>query len=70
MKSALLLISLLLTGCATYQPVSAWDRDLLAQDKMQLDDSPMETLADEKIYYSREASRGGAAIGGGGCGCN
>lgn len=63
------LIALLLNGCAIGH-VHPWDRDLLAQDKMQLDAHKMESLMDQKIYFSREASRGGPGIGGGGCGCN
>ncbi len=56
-----------LTGCAVVRP---WDRDLLAQEKMQLVPDPAERAIDEKIYFSKEGSSGGAGIGGGGCGCN
>lgn len=50
--------------------VKPWDRDILAQEPMQLDANRMNQLADDKIYFSREASRGGGGFGGGGCGCN
>jgi len=74
----LLAVSLLLaaSGCAVLkdalesQDIKAWERDILAQDKMQLDANRMDLMADEKIYFSREASRGGGGLGGGGCGCN
>jgi len=60
---------LIMTGCS-YQPVQPWDRDVLAQRKMQLDPYPLDTYLDEHIYFSKEASSGGAGLGGGGCGCN
>jgi len=59
----------LLSACAS-QPLAAWDRDILAQRKMQADPYPLDSFLDEHIYFSKEASRGGAGVGGGGCGCN
>lgn len=64
----LLVLSLLFSGCIT--PVPPWDRDLLAEKKMQLIPDPMENEMDEKISFSKEGSSGGQGIGGGGCGCN
>jgi len=68
---------ILLTGLAGFalsacslEPVQPWDRDLLAQQKMQLVADPLETYLDEHIYFSKEASSGGQGVGGGGCGCN
>ena len=58
---------LLLSGCADVKP---WDRDLLAQKKMQLVPSPVDNALDEHIYFSKEAASGGQGVGGGGCGCN
>jgi len=71
----LMLMLALLTGLSGCQylnpkPLKPWDRDILARPEMQPDSDPMESLMDEKIYFSKEASRGGASIGGGGCGCN
>lgn len=63
------LISLTLSACSL-EPVQPWDRDLLAQQKMQLVSDPLETYLDEHTYFSKEASSGGQAVGGGGCGCN
>ena len=54
-------------GCATVHP---WDRDLLAQKQMSFNPTPMLQSIDEHIYFSKEASMGGASVGGGGCGCN
>lgn len=65
-----------LSGCALlkdmsdFEDIKPWHRDVLAQDKMQTDANAMDKVADEKIYFSREASRGGGGFGGGGCGCN
>ena len=66
----LLLLALTgLSGCSSWG-VQPWERDVLAQKKMQLDPYPVDTYLDEHIYTSREASAGGRGVGGGGCGCN
>lgn len=65
----ILSLLLLTSGCAL-ERVKPWERDLLAQDKMQLEPHPIDAYLDEHIYYSKEASSGGSGIGGGGCGCN
>lgn len=59
----------LLSACAT-MGVQPWERDLLAQPGMQLDENPLMTALDDHIYFSKESSTGGASFGGGGCGCN
>jgi hypothetical protein len=56
-------------GCAAMK-VHPWDRDLLSEKKMQFNPSPMESAADDHIYFSKEGSTGGQGVGGGGCGCN
>lgn len=72
-------LSLSLSSCSFYnaageafsmENVEPWQRDVLAQDEMQLDPDAMRTFADEHIYFSKEASTGGRGVGGGGCGCN
>jgi len=78
MRNALILFLIIITqsACSNLwtavkpQDVKAWHRDILAKDEMQLDNDAMELTLDDKIYYSREASRGGPGFGGGGCGCN
>ena len=62
-------LTLLMTGCAM-EPLKPWDRDLLAEQKMQLVPSPLDNFLNEHIYFSKEASSGGQGVGGGGCGCN
>jgi len=56
-----------MAGCSTVKP---WDRDLLAQKRMQLVPSPVDEALDAHIFFSKEAASGGASAGGGGCGCN
>ena len=65
----LLLISVLQTGC-TLESVKPWERNLLAEDKMQLIPDPTENYLDEHIFFSKESAFGGQGVGGGGCGCN
>lgn len=65
----LALLAITGTGC-TIEPVKPWEKDILAQKKMQLTPNPLEAYLDEHIYYSKESSSGGSGIGGGGCGCN
>ena len=62
-------ISLLISGCASIG-VQVWDRDLLAEESMKFDSTPIQTTLEEHIYFSKEASSGGRGLGGGGCGCN
>jgi hypothetical protein len=60
----------LATGCATRAPVQAWEKGKLAKSEMLIQGDPLETGFDNHIYASREGASGGAAVGGGGCGCN
>ena len=66
-RTLVALTLLAIAGCGTVKP---WDRDLLAQKAMSFNASPMLQSIDEHIYFSKEASMGGASVGGGGCGCN
>lgn len=66
---AALLSLILLAGCSS-MGVEPWDRDVLAKEEMQLTTDAIEAATDDHIYFSKEASSGGRAFGGGGCGCN
>ena len=74
----LIVMSMLLvvSGCGTVsnmtvkEEVKPWEKDVLATDTMQFPRDPMQAYLDEHIYFSKEASSGGNAVGGGGCGCN
>ena len=63
------LIVVACSGCGTIGP-QPWEKDLMAQKKMQVDSYPLETTIDDHIYFSKEASSGGRGFAGGGCGCN
>jgi hypothetical protein len=71
LRMSLVLVGILLLfgGCAV-QRVQPWERDILAQKKMQLVSDPVQAAFDEHICFSKEASSGGGSVGGGGCGCN
>ena len=58
----------MLGGCAIGP--KPWEKDLMAKPEMQLTPYPLQTAADEHIYFSKEASSGGRGFAGGGCGCN
>jgi hypothetical protein len=70
LHAAALTAALMLSGGCGATAVKPWDRDLLAQKKMQLVTHPMVNSIDEHIYFSKEGSTGGQDVGGGGCGCN
>ena len=59
----------LCASCAGIGP-RPWEKDLMAKPEMQLTPYPLQTAADEHIYFSKEASSGGRGFAGGGCGCN
>lgn len=63
------LLALALDACGVLG-VKPWQRDVLARPAMQLDSSPLDAAVDDHLYFSREASSGGRAFAGGGCGCN
>lgn len=65
----LLLVLVVVSGCSS-MGVEPWERDILAKDEMQLTTDAAEAATDDHIYFSKEASSGGRAFGGGGCGCN
>ena len=65
----IILLSLGQTACSGLG-VEPWQRGHLAKQKMQLEPYPVDAFLDEHIYFSKEASKGGSGVGGGGCGCN
>ena len=60
------------SACASCTAIGPrpWEKDLMARPEMQLVSYPLQTAADEHIYFSKEASSGGRGFAGGGCGCN
>lgn len=74
MRSALALclaalpLSGLLCGCESVQP---WEKATLAKETMSaVGPVPGLSKIDQHIYTSKEATKGGTGVGGGGCGCN
>ena len=69
LQSALgaIVIALILSACS---PVRPWERGLLARPEMQWDPNVLQSGLYGQVYYSKEASRGGANAAGAGCGCN
>jgi len=71
-----LMLALMLPACSTIsnmttsEKVKPWEKDILAQDSMQIPKDEMFQYSDDHIYFSKEASTGGNGVGGGGCGCN
>ncbi len=62
---------MLLTGCGAIQPVSPWEKETLAKETMTRSGGNNGLLKFQKhIYFSKEASKGGGGVAGGGCGCN
>jgi hypothetical protein len=62
-------LAALLAGCAL-EPVRPWQKEQLAHPEMSFEPDRLDTRYTDHIHFSREASSGGAGIGGGGCGCN
>ncbi len=65
-------LAIALQACTAFrmEQVKPWQKGTLAEEAMQLNADSVESLADEHIYFSKEASTGGKGVGGGGCGCN
>ncbi len=71
-KKILLLatISTFVNACSIV-PVKPWEKGTLAQDIVKFGGpNPMMKKFEEHIFTSKEASKGGGGVSGGGCGCN
>ncbi len=63
--------SILMVGCTGIEEVKPWEKEVLAKDIMQFEGlHPEVKKFEQHIYFSKEASRGGYGVSGGGCGCN
>ncbi len=65
----IIFVAVLFTGCV--KDVQPWEKETLAKDTMQ--NSAGNTLINKfenHIYFSKEGSKGGGGVAGGGCGCN
>ncbi len=70
-RSTFILLSLFcLSGCSSVA-VQAWQKEALASEAMQKDGgNKLHKQFSEHIYYSKESTKGGGGVAGGGCGCN
>jgi len=51
--------------------VKPWEKETLAKPIMQFGGlHPEVTKFESHVYFSKEASKGGLGVSGGGCGCN
>lgn len=63
------LTAVLLGGCA--QEVKPWEKETLASENMKPDGgNTLQRQYQEHIYFSKEGTKGGTGVAGGGCGCN
>lgn len=75
-KLFIILSAVLMSACTSIgnmtvsEEVKPWEKDILAQDSMQIPKDDMFQYSDDHIFFSKEASTGGNGVGGGGCGCN
>ena len=67
--AALAALALFCASCSSIGP-KPWEKDLMARAEMQVDPYPLQSAAEDHIYFSKEASSGGRGFAGGGCGCN
>ncbi len=64
-----LVACLLIVGCSVSK-VEPWERQYLARPEMAWDPDNNTAAYRSHVYFSKEASTGGATTGAGGCGCN
>ncbi len=68
---AMSIMALSLMGCSMVKEVKPWEKETLARPIMQFGGiHPEVTKFESHVYFSKEASRGGSGVAGGGCGCN
>lgn len=68
--SLIAVAALVLSGCASLPAVQPWEKGHLAKPAMGFDPDKLDAAYVEHTYSSKEGVFGGAAVGGGGCGCN
>lgn len=67
----LMVCAFALNGCIKLSDVKPWQKATHAKQTMQDGGiNPLKLKFDTHIYYSKEATKGGYGVAGGGCGCN
>jgi hypothetical protein len=71
-QTRVLMVGILALSCGACSSLGPkpWEKDLMARKEMALNAYPLQTAAEDHIYFSKEASSGGRGFAGGGCGCN
>ena len=70
MRWVILFCALVFTGCSVHE-VKPWQKGTLAKESFnQGACAPSFSRFETHIYFSKEGSKGGGEVGGGGCGCN
>jgi PBP1b-binding outer membrane lipoprotein LpoB len=70
-KRTILLLSTTLFFSGCIKDVKPWEKGVLAKETMKESAiNPNIKQFEEHIYFSKEASKGGGSVAGGGCGCN
>jgi hypothetical protein len=68
-KYYIILLAIIFNGCI--QDVKPWEKSIHAKDTMKDGGlNALESNFEEHIYFSKEATKIGNGISGGGCGCN
>lgn len=70
LTTAVLLGTILQTGCALHPWVKPYEREHLADPIMQFSRDSMAEKHFEHVRNVREGARGATGVQGGGCGCN
>jgi hypothetical protein len=68
-RALTVIVSLSVLGGCSVGP-KPWEKDLMARREMAPVVHPFLSAAEDHVYFSKEASSGGRAFAGGGCGCN
>ncbi len=67
----LFLLPVLVLGGCSVKDVKPWEKEDLASPRMQRDGgNKLMRQYQEHIYFSKEGTKGGIGVAGGGCGCN
>ncbi len=67
---AVVILLFLFSGCSI-KTVKPWQKALLSKKSMQDGGlNPILKKFSAHVYFSKEATKGGGGVAGGGCGCN
>lgn len=60
---------MMMSGCV--KPVKPWEKERLADPAMQANGgNVLKMRFHHHVHFSKEGSKGGTGVAGGGCGCN